>query len=286
MEEPVVNEREARHAWELMEEGALIPARWFKRQAFASIFFDAGSVSIPEAERLVISTAEEAAQYVIDPVLREKLHKLIAEETAHSRVHDAYNAYLARKGYPVAKYEKEFAGWARWLNTRFSLMTRLAICATVEHFTACISRQILDTGIFEGEDVDERMDRVWTWHALEELDHRAIAFDLYTEMGGTYARRFWSALIGSFLFMYIHNRCFLAFLRKKKLLRRWSAWKIGLPFLFGKNGIYRHFIPDWWKFFHPRFHPSLIPIRNVLKKQLRHYHIESELIGYFSQAAR
>ncbi len=282
MEEPVVNERERRHAQELKKKDIPIEPRWFKHDSFATLFFNASSVSIPEAERFLVITVREALPHIQSVSLREKIQTIIHEETAHSRVHDAYNMYLGAHGFPVKKYEEEFITWSIFLQTRFSLMTRLAICATIEHFTACVSRQILDTGILEGEDVDERMDRVWTWHALEELDHRSTVFDVYVAMGGTWRQRVWSAFIGSILFMYIHNRCLLAFLRRKKLLRRWRTWRLGLPFLFGKRGVYRHFIPDWFKFFRVRFHPNSIPIRNVLKKQLRHYHIESELISYFT----
>jgi hypothetical protein len=55
--------------------------------------------------------------------------------------------------------------------------------------------------------------------------------------------------------------------------------------LFGKKGVYRHLLIDWLRLFWPTFRPTDIPISNRLQKQLRHYHVESELISYFKDAA-
>ena len=31
--------------------------------------------------------------------------------------------------------------------------------------------------------------QLWMWHAIEEIEHKAVAFDVYQEMGGGYIRR-------------------------------------------------------------------------------------------------
>lgn len=278
-----MNTREERHAEALRKSGEPIRNYWFGDNTLLTIFFNASSVGIPEAERYVIKTVTMLRNHRHLPGFEERIAKIIHEETGHSRVHDAYNVYLSTTGLDL-RFHLRAAKKINAFLSIFSLRTRLAICATIEHFTASMARQILDTGILEGKRVDERMDRVWTWHALEELDHRSIAFDLYYAAGGTYPHRLFGTLICSFIFLYMQNVCFLSFMHQRGVLFDAYVWKKGLPFLFGRRGIYRSFFLDWARYFSPTFHPSKVPIRNRLQKQLHHYHIENELIHYFPTA--
>ncbi|HEV7449029.1 MAG TPA: metal-dependent hydrolase [Candidatus Paceibacterota bacterium] len=283
--EPVVNERERRHAQYLETHGVPLPESWYNHNAFLTLFFSAGSIAIPEAERMVVRTVEEVAAKQKLPHLEKEIENIIHEESAHARVHDAFNKYLKTTGLPVEQHLQASRRITALASSKiFSLKTRLAICATIEHFTATGARHILDTGMFEGKEVDERMDRVWTWHALEELDHRSTVFDIYVAMGGGYVRRICSALVGTMFFLYGHHVCFISFLRHEELLWNRKAWASGLPLLLGKGGIYREMFKDWLKLFRPGFHPTDIQVANRLQKQLHHYHIESELIKYFTSA--
>ncbi|HEV3245148.1 MAG TPA: metal-dependent hydrolase [Candidatus Paceibacterota bacterium] len=279
--EPVVNERERRHAQELMARHVPIPNVWYKRNIFFTLFMNAGSVGIPDAERFVVSAVEAFAESGDYPTLRELIIHIIVEEKAHARVHDAYNEYLRSTGLSFDRYIRQSTRFLDFVSRRFSIKSRLAFACTIEHFTATGARQILDYAIFEGEDVDERMDRVWTWHALEELDHRSTVFDLYLAAGGGYFRRVSVAFFATAVFIYFQHPCFLSFLRQRGVLWNGRVWRNGLPYLFGKKGVYRRMFFDWLKLFRPGFHPTDIPIRNVLQKQLHHYHMEDELIKYF-----
>ncbi len=282
MAEPIVNERERLHAQELKHEHVPIEPWWFDENALVTILFNAASITIPDAERFVVSSVEEARPLLTAPELQESIEDILHEERAHARVHDAYNEYLKKHRYPVAKYAGKVRRMTAFYDRHCSTLTKLAICAITEHFTACGARQVLDVGFFEGRGVDERMDRVWTWHALEELDHRATVFDLYLELGGGYFRRAAVATIASAIVLYIHHACIFSIMRQRNVLWSWHTWRTAAPFLFGKKGIYRSFLPDWAKYYQPSFHPTKLNIKNSLQKQLHHYHIESELIAYFN----
>ena len=281
MDELVVNEREWHHAQELRGEGVPIRQWWFKDNILFTLFINAASVGIPDAERFVVSTVQEITSRTDFPGLEKEVQTIVHEEVAHARVHDAYNEYLKTTGLVFDKYIERGRSINRFLDRNFSLKTRLAICSTIEHFTASMAKQVLDTAIMEGVDVDERMDRVWTWHALEELHHRSTVFELYVAADGGFFRRAWAALLATALFIYMQHACCFSFLRQKGVLFNWRVWYKGFPFLFGKKGVYRHLFLDWLRLFWPWFHPEDIPIRNILQRQLHHYHIESELAEYF-----
>jgi predicted metal-dependent hydrolase len=282
--EPVVNAREERNAQLLAAHGTPIEDAWFEGNILFGLFMHASSVAIPEAERMVIRTVEEAdAKYDLSR-LRREVDNIIHEETAHSRVHDAYNGYLHRAGFYIQPHVARVERIGEFLQKHFALKTRLAMCAVIEHFTATMAKQVLDTGIFEGRGVDERMDRVWTWHAVEELDHRSTVYDIYLALGGGYLRRVFAALVMGVIFLFLMASCLPSLMRQRGVL--WSAgvWRKGLPMLFGKRGVYRHVIGYWLTLFKPKFHPTQMDITNALKKQLHHYHIEDELINYFKTA--
>lgn len=281
MAEAIINEREAVHAAELTQEHAPIPEWWFRKSALLTFLFNASSTTVPEGERFIVRAAEDACALVHDDELEKRARTLIHEETAHARMHDAYNHYLESLGFKSLKYNAETKRLVEFFERRFTLTERLATCAMIEHFTAIFSKQVLDTGVLEGEDVDERMDRVWSWHCIEELEHRSTAFDMFRELGGGYFTRVYIAMLTSILFAFVHTRCLLEFLHEKKLLWKWSTWRVGMPYVFGKKGVYRLFLTDWILFFKPGFHPYQLPIQQRYKGQLHHYHIEEELVGYF-----
>ena len=60
--------------------------------------------------------------------------------------------------------------------------------AAYEHFTA-----VLATGMLTHPEwlagTSAELALLWRWHAVEESEHKAVAFDLYRAMGGSDSRR-------------------------------------------------------------------------------------------------
>ncbi|MEB3733037.1 metal-dependent hydrolase [Halopseudomonas pachastrellae] len=70
-----------------------------------------------------------------------------------------------------------------YANKHLSPERRLAGTVAMEHFTAIMADSVLrELRWFEGS--DEAMRRIWRWHALEETEHKAVAFDLYMQVCG------------------------------------------------------------------------------------------------------
>lgn len=281
MDEPVINEREGKHARLLTKAGVPIREWWFRDNAFVTFAFNATSAAVPEGERFIVRAVEEAARLISDPRLKKEAETLVHEERAHARMHDAYNAYLESIGLPALKHRNETMKLLLFFEKRMNLKMRLVTCTIIEHFTAMYSKQILDRGILEGEEVDERMDRIWSWHCIEEMEHRSTAIDLYRALGGGYWMRFFIGAFVSTAFAITHLRCFFDFLAAKKLLFAVDAWMKGIGHLIGPKGVYALVLRYWLSYFKPGFHPRDIPIENRFNKQLHHYHIEDELVGYF-----
>jgi predicted metal-dependent hydrolase len=68
---------------------------------------------------------------------------------------------------------------------------RLALVAAIEHLTAALGSWLLDAEGFDRLDPppDPVMLDLLRWHAAEEVEHRAVAFDLSEELAGGYLAR-------------------------------------------------------------------------------------------------
>jgi len=258
-----------------------IPKHWFHNSIFISSLFDASSVTIPDGERFIIASVQKLLPRVTNTELKTKLVTLLHEEAAHFRVHDAYNHMLVREGYRIGFAtnlgKKTFTFFAK----HCSGMTNLGISMCVEYFTLLFSKQILEHNVLNADGVDERLKRVWTWHSLEELEHRSACFDLYSHLHGGYLRRFATMLVASFLLFPIVHVSHFSLLRQNREKHNKKVLRGGAKFLFGKDGVYRHLFGGWLQYFKKDFHPRQIAIAPTIQKELYHHHVEDELIQYF-----
>jgi predicted metal-dependent hydrolase len=64
---------------------------------------------------------------------------------------------------------------------------RLAVTVALEHFTAILAEDALTADGLAHADPEIR--RLLEWHAVEELEHKAVAFDVLKEVAPSYALR-------------------------------------------------------------------------------------------------
>jgi predicted metal-dependent hydrolase len=189
-------------------------------------------------------------------------------------VHEAYNELLRKQGYHFRKFEAFEERLSRFF-ARESLKTRLALCACGEFFTAVMGRHLVETGICETPGVDERMRALWTWHSLEELDHRGTAFEMYRAFGGGYVRRVALMLLMTALYFVTHLLCFRALLRQDAVRLSSSQRQAARSFLVGRRGFYRSVLGPWIRFFMFGFRPERdIVLASGVARELHHIHIE------------
>lgn len=138
----------------------------------------------PDGEDYFVRSVRQFRDQIDDPELKRQVAGFIGQEAMHGREHRAFNAKLSELGYPTKQVE--------WI-TRKGLAIReriatpkanLAATAALEHFTATLAEVVLtdeDTQRAFGADP---MRDLFLWHALEESEHKAVAFDVYKAVGG------------------------------------------------------------------------------------------------------
>ncbi len=231
---------------------------WHPRGQVTAHFFNVQSMLFPQGERFFIRSVRHYRERIQDLVLKEQVAGFIAQEAMHGREHDAYNAQLARIGYPVAWMEKWVERTLWFADKTMWPKDQLAMTVSLEHLTSIAAEDLLDDPrILEG--ADPEMQKLWRWHAIEETEHKAVAFDVYREVAGegvaAWLRRCTIMLSVSFtmqltiwLFLLVATIRSGSFFR----LRDWGELFWGL---WVTPGSYRRQFPRYWKYFSPRFHP-------------------------------
>lgn len=228
---------------------------WNGGDAYRSQVFNALSFMFPVGEQFFI----DAVRHFLPEVERQgnaqlaKDIKLFAgQEATHRHLHQQYNDHLLAMGYDawVERTLQRVMHLTRNSSPRF----KLAITTAYEHFTA-----VLGDGLLRHSSWTERMTpmmrALWTWHAAEESEHKAVAMDTYKAVGGGYLMR-----VSLFLLISIEFNIWVA-IQTAKMLRRdgelfkWSTHRSALGFWFGRDGVAWHTLPHWLAYFKPSFHP-------------------------------
>ena len=151
---------------------------WLATDPVASDVVDALSLIFPEGERFFIRSVQAYARlYEHDPEQRARVRGFIGQEGRHGHEHDRMNRSLAARGHDVARYQRLYtASMYRFVEPATPPHLRLASTAALEHMTATLAEIALTTDVLA--DAHPELGRLLRWHALEEIEHRSVAFDV------------------------------------------------------------------------------------------------------------
>lgn len=232
-----------------------IPRHWFGGDPFKTRLFDAMSLLFPEGEKYFIECVRDYRERTTDPELLAQIKDFTYQEAQHGMVHTAYNNRIDAQGVAVEhiiENEKKLLGWMR---RRFPKGFTLAHTAAAEHLTAIMAHSFMNRPeIFE--DADPRMRALYVWHGVEEIEHKAVAFDVMQKVAkvGYFTRVL--ALLYVSLFFPLHTFLILRHMLKvDEVPNRNCVWLRGLAWLYGPRGMMTRLLPAWAAYLKPGFHP-------------------------------
>jgi predicted metal-dependent hydrolase len=150
------------------------------------------SAVFPDGEDFFVRSVRHYRDEITDPALKRQVNGFIGQEAMHGREHRAFNARLDQLGYPT-KHVERFTKWGLELRERIAPpKANLAATAALEHFTATLAELILTNEDARNLFGNQEVKNLFLWHALEESEHKAVAFDVYKAVGGGERLRVWT----------------------------------------------------------------------------------------------
>jgi predicted metal-dependent hydrolase len=176
----------------------------------------------PEGEDFFVRSVRSYRDQITDPELKQQVAGFIGQEAIHGREHRSLNERLAELGYPTRRIDRV---------TRFSLGVgervlpkdvQLAITAALEHYTATLAEVLLSDERARDMMTSDEVRHLLLWHALEESEHKAVAFDVFQHVSGSQRVRSWvmHATTAGFLFAVVGETAI-------SLVRDRDTWRRG-----------------------------------------------------------
>jgi uncharacterized protein len=246
-----------------------LPMHWMPGEVFATHWANMLHLLLREGERWFVEVFIEALPLIKDDTLREQVIGFIGQEAMHASAHQGAQDHLNQAGLDTTGYVNEIEWFfqKRLGNRNLTgkraeewLVERLALIAAIEHVTAVLGDWVLNAKALDGIGMDPTMLDLLRWHGAEEVEHRAVAYDLYMHVDGRYWRRVRLHLIVLPALTWLWGRGIrylmahdpdLRYNPTKPTIRDWfRAGRMGLvPPPIG-------FLRSYIRYFSPRYHPS------------------------------
>ncbi len=213
---------------------------WHGNDPFRTAFFNALSLTFPKGEKFFIDSVRAFQRDIVEPKLAQEIRGFIGQEAIHSREHQNMNETLCSlRGYDPTLIDSRIDRETLWANENLQPITRLAATVATEHLTAILGNALLTNPAWL-DGADPRMAQLWRWHAIEEVEHKAVAFDTYIAAGGDPKVLRTMLRIETWqLFRHVFAGMRMM-LRTDGLLLKPAVWSRGLKWLFGRSGILRN----------------------------------------------
>ncbi|MBV1881737.1 MAG: metal-dependent hydrolase [Pseudomonadales bacterium] len=235
--------------------GEDIPRNW-QGEYFTTRFFDALQLAFPEGERMFIESIRNYKSEIKDPTLVEQVKKFNYQEGQHGLGHANFNDLLMDQGINAEAMYETITKAIKLVTKHSPRKFLLATTVAAEHFTATLAEDVYNTDFELFDNADETIASLYAWHALEEAEHKAVAWDVYQEVAnGDYLTRSLAMVtiipvLGAYLALTVPM-----ILAKDKKLTDVSEMKKGYKRFLGKNGLFRRIAPPILDYFKPGFHP-------------------------------
>jgi predicted metal-dependent hydrolase len=241
---------------------------WNGGDPIATAFFNGLSIVFPQGEAFFIESVRHYRESVPESQIPQ-IDAFIKQEAAHSREHTHFNRQVEESGYDVTEIEAELTeNFAQMKQNPPIVNLMLTVC--FEHLTAIFAHQCLASDRhFKGAKPEAV--RLWRWHAIEEIEHKAVAYDTWlaaTQHLSAYKR--WK--FRSLVMLNVTNQFVRARFRNMGRLFKQDGidtpliWLRTAYYLFGYPGILRRMLPAWLGFFRPSFHPWQHDDRALLRR--------------------
>ncbi len=230
---------------------------WLGGDPVATAFYNSLSVTFPKGEAFFIEGVR-AFRDGAPPRLAAAIAAFCRQEVIHTREHVAFNRRVVDAGYDISTLEARVDARLAAVRAKPPIAS-LAATMALEHFTAIFARELIADSRHLA-DAPAELRRLWLWHALEEIEHKSVAYDTWLHATRDWSR--WQRWQVKARVMLLVTRNFLADRTRGTLdllrqdgLRGPRLWLAMIQFAFVRPGMMRKILGAWLAYFLPGFHP-------------------------------
>lgn len=230
---------------------------WLGGDPIGTALYNALSATFPKGEAFFVESVR-AFREGAEPRLAADIKAFTTQEVLHSREHVAFNKRAVDAGYDLTRLDDAVDHRLAIVRAKHPIVS-LAVTMALEHYTAMLAHELLaEPSHLAGADPETAA--LWRWHAIEEIEHKGVAYDtwLHATKGMGRLKR-WSIKARVMLLVTHH---FLIDRTKGALdllaqdgIKGPKAWARLFWFAFAKPGMMRKILGAWLSFFLPGFHP-------------------------------
>jgi uncharacterized protein len=234
-----------------------VPRFWNGGDPYKTRFFDAMSLTFPIGERYFISSVRAYRDQITDPKLLEEVKHFTRQEAQHGMVHTQFNTLLEKQGLNVGWTQTFLDRKFKWQLKYWPKAFNLSYTAAAEHLTALMCTTFMERADVIG-DFDPRMRAIYAWHSIEEVEHKAVCYDVLTQVAKA---GYFTRIAGLIYFSieypignwFMVNRLLkddgFGFIKRMGMLLKGAWW------LYKPGGVFLPALGYYLSYFKPGFHP-------------------------------
>ncbi|MDR7068341.1 putative metal-dependent hydrolase [Pseudoxanthomonas japonensis] len=232
-----------------------VPRHWLPGNEVISSLLNAYTILVPANEAFYIRTLNTCLPRVADEELRRRCQAFIRQEAQHGVAHKRYWGNLDMQGYAFRGLERAIDhGIFRAMDRVAPLWLRASLVSCVEHINAYLGYEFLSQSILA--EADPRLRSLMEWHFAEEIEHRAVAFDLLQAISPGYVVRLLGAVTTASLFYLLMTGVTVWLLAQDRVLWRRSTLRQAVYHLGVGHRMARRTLRHLFNYLRPDFHPT------------------------------
>ena len=237
--------------------GAATERWWNGGDPVGTALYNALSATFPKGEAFFVESVRQFREGANERLAAE-IKAFTTQEVMHSREHVAFNRRAHEAGYDLAPLEERVDQRLDLVRSKPPIAS-LAATMALEHFTAILAHELLRDPRHLGN-ADAETAALWRWHAIEEIEHKGVAYDTWLHATKDWPRfKRWQVkakvmLLVTKNFLVDRTAGALELLRQDGITGP-SAWARLFWFAYVRPGMMRKVLGAWASFFMPGFHP-------------------------------
>ncbi len=230
---------------------------WLAGDPIGTALYNALSATFPKGEAFFVESVR-AFREGAEPRLAADIKAFTTQEVMHSREHVAFNKRAHEAGYDLSKLEAQVDRRLDLVRSKPPIAS-LAATMALEHFTAILAHELLGDSRHLGK-CDPESAALWRWHAIEEIEHKGVAYDTWLHATKHWPRGKRWKVKAKVMLLVTRNFIVDRTMGSLELLRQDGitgprAWARLLWFAWVRPGMLRKVFAAWASFFMPGFHP-------------------------------